>query len=391
MCTDLALKWDNVHILYALIYQVNFNVPIFKEKIITMNVKYFQHGKISIKKISFYIIMVAIVVSFPILLGEVYLRITGFSSAYLKMGSRIYPDKGLAGEGHYTYDPLTGYALIPNIIDKSQGITTDENGFRITAHKINFNKKSIIFVGDSTVFGWCVADKDTFVFRLSGREKLQKYNVINMGVPSYSLGHISAVLTKKVPLYNPKIVFVQILWPWKPFEAYSSPTAWKEIDFAFYKDRIGINKTFEDKTAKPKLRIWSFLKNLYFKLVYAKQIKENLTRPGIRDFNITTEKEEWLAREHVNELKRVTKSLTDRGVKVIFYVHPYQYVIFHEDYKNLGVIGKTILLNELPALYPTEFLIDYKKDLLFVDGSHLSEAGHRVFEIYFYDILNRLL
>jgi len=355
-----------------------------------MKVKFFQHDKVFLKKVSFYIIMIAIVVSFPVVLGEIYLRIVDFNSSYLKLGNRVYPAKGLAGEGHYTYDPLTGYALIPKMTDKTQEITTDENGFRITK-TIDRKKKSIIFVGDSTVFGWGVADKDTFVFRLSEREKLQKYNVINTGVPSYSLGHISAVLTQKVPLYNPKIVFVQILWPWKPFEAYSSPTAWKEIDFAFYKDRIGINKTFEDKNTKTKLRIWSLFQNLYFRLVYEKQIKENLTRPGIRDFAITKEKEEWLAHEHVNELKRATKSLMEQGVKVIFYVHPYQYVIFYDDYKNLGAIGKNILLTELPALYPAEFLIDYKKDLLFIDGSHLTEAGHRVFEIYFYDILNRLL
>jgi len=155
---------------------------------------------------------------------ETYLVMFPYKTKYVDLGDSIYPIYGLASAEHYTFDPKTGYSLIPHIKDDKQLITTDEYGFR-TTKKYDPNLESIIFVGDSTVFGWGVKDSVTFPYKIA-----TDYNVINMGVPAYSVAHIKEVLTKKVPKFNPKIVFVSILWPWKPFDSYSNEDAWKEID-----------------------------------------------------------------------------------------------------------------------------------------------------------------
>src|SRR3989338_8690922 len=177
---------------------------------------------------------------------EAYMRLfTSYSRpSFTKIGDKIYSLKGLARPYHYTFDPMTGYAMIPNIHDDNQSITTDEYGFRTTGKTIEPGKESIIFVGDSTVFGWGVKDASTFPYLIAQNENLKEFNVINMGVPAYSIGHIVSVIKNKVPRFKPKIVFVSILWPWKPFDAYSSSTAWEKIDYDFYKQTIPLRSNF---------------------------------------------------------------------------------------------------------------------------------------------------
>lgn len=321
---------------------------------------------------------------------EGYLRFfTSYSSPnFTKLGDRIYSLKGLARPEHYTFDPVTGYAMIPNIHDQAQLITTDQYGFRTTGRKIDLNKESIIFVGDSTVFGWGVQDTSTFPYLIAQNEDLKEFNIINMGVPSYSIGHIVSVLKNKVPRFHPKIVFVSILWPYKPFDAYySSPNAWKEIDFDFYRKTIPLRRTFVEQAP-----LWErlmprsilFLEDQLSRFQLQKQIRENFTRPGIRDFSISVEDERKLALEHISLLKEVTEDLRRKGVKVVFYIHPFQYTVFHEDYRHLGKLGRDLMAQEFGALSLEDFLRkEFLGEPLFMDASHLTEAGHEKYAQYF--------
>ncbi len=73
--------------------------------------------------------------------------------------------------------------LLANI--DSFKVYTDENGFRFSGKKNNkINKKNVIFLGDSQTFGVGSEWKDTFIGILE--KKLSNYNLINLGVPSYS-------------------------------------------------------------------------------------------------------------------------------------------------------------------------------------------------------------
>ena len=147
-----------------------------------------------------------------------------FPSIFLiEVGYKLIPESisifGKAGSKQYTYDDITGYSLRRNISDQVLGINTDQFGNRNTARKYDKKKKSILFVGDSTVFGWGVRDEDSYVYLLSKKPKFACFNIINLGVPSYSLGNIKEVIDNKSLQYDPLIIFTSITWPWKPFES----------------------------------------------------------------------------------------------------------------------------------------------------------------------------
>lgn len=317
------------------------------------------------------------------------------NSKFINIGDQVFSLYGHTMPKHFTFDPVTGYALIPNMQDLNQKISTDQYGFRKTSRDYVQDKPSIIFVGDSTVFGWGVQDKNTFLYLLSENKKFNQFNFINMGVPSYSIGHISEVLKNKAPKFHPKVVFVAILWPWKPFSSYSHPDAWRKIDFNFYRQTIPLTQTFqsdEKRIIKWIPKTFLFLKDTLMKINYNRQIKENLIRPGIRDFTLTPEEEKNLALIHVEELVKSVQFLKSQGVKVVFYIHPYQYTVFTEEYKNLGSSGREIIIDKLKAYYPAEYLKShYKEDPLFMDGCHLTDDGHQAYFDYFSEILEKLL
>lgn len=319
---------------------------------------------------------------------------------YIKLqDNKVYPLYGLANRTHYTFDEVTGYSLIPNIKNTRQKITTDKNGFRTTGKPFNPELESIIFVGDSTVFGWGVPDYQTFPYLIAKNEFLKNYNVINMGVPSYSLGHIVNVLKYKVPKYKPKIVFVEILWPWKPFDAYiSKENAWKNVDYKFYKKIIPYRRRFKPEQNKwteiteYKPNLYYVVKNMLYKIKFRKEIRSELTRPGVYDFTISAEEEKKLAKTHILLLEESIQPLLESNVKVLFYIHPFQYTLFNSKYKHLGMVGRKMMLKELGAFYPGDYLIkEFQGDPFYWDGSHFLELGHQKYEKYFTKILKKYI
>jgi len=123
-----------------------------------------------------------------------------------------------------------------------------------------------------------------------------------------------------------------------------------------------------------------FIKNIRFK----KEIHENLTRPSVNDFNISEQDEIKLAMDHVNSINKIIKMYGKKKVTVIPYIHPYQYTIFNDKYSHLGRTGKTVFKSELNALDLEEYLKENSAgDPLFIDGSHLTSKGHKVYCSYF--------
>jgi len=345
------------------------------------------------KRKFFFIVMLCITLIACLCVSEIFFR---FIQPYkmpkfVNLSGHIYSLKGLTQPYHFTYDSITGYSLIPNIKDQNQEITTDKYGFRSTGKPFDLKKESIIFVGDSTVFGWGVGDNESFPYLIAEDKLLNDFNIINMGVPSYSIGHIAAVLKYKVPKFNPRLVFVAILWPWKPFSAYSTKDAWKNIDYGFYEKTIPLRTEF-----KLQLPLWHYLvpktfyaiRDYYYRIRYKDEFNRNLTRPGTRNFSISAEDEIKLAEEHIKLLQEAAKPLVKEGIKVIFYIHPYQYTVFHKKYKHLGEVGRKLMTENLNALYLGDFLMrEFTNEPFFIDGSHLNESGHKLYEKYFLEII----
>jgi len=331
-----------------------------------------------------------------IVLFEVYFRfVQPYDAEYVvfqsSQGLQIYREDGLTGGNHFTFDSITGYSLIPGIIDMGRGITTDEFGFRTVGREIQPDMDSIIFVGDSTVFGYGVRDEASFPYLLAQNGLFDNYNVINMGVPAYSVGHIVQVLENKVPTLRPKLVFVAILWPWKPFESYNSTDAWKKVDFDFYRATIPKRDEFSSRRIDPARMSRAFLvvRDWYSRWKYKEQIDQNLTRPSNPShFDIGKDEERALAMDHVIALKAAAKPLEDAGVRVVFYIHPYQHTVFSDQYSDSGRIGRELMAEELGAINTGNFLLDqYSREAFFIDGSHLNELGNAKYAEFFSGLL----
>ena len=337
------------------------------------------------KNLVHYIVLIFIPVFSILLMFEGYLHLINYSGSY--------KTDGITTNQHFTFDPLTGYSLIPNIDDKPRCITTDAAGNRVTASKADPRKETIAFVGDSTVFGWGVCDSQTYVYQLSATSKFSNFNFINYGVPSYSIAHITEVLENKVRKSQSKIVFVAILWPWKAYEDYGGGDRWKNIDLNFYEQIFPVREKYVEAFSR-RMRNWSkayiFLYDFLRKLKYGDKISENFSRPGVRDFNLSTEDEIAYAEEHIQVLQKSKIELKKAGVTVVYFMHPYQYTVFHEAYQNLGATGYNKIVQELDAIDFKCILTEIHKhtpsETLYIDGSHLSPEGNE----RFYDIWREL-
>ena len=109
----------------------------------------------------------------------------------LEFGARVIHLADIKGADNiYIKGLKNGYLHIrPNIEGKVFGkkIYTDSNGFRIP--NINFKYKknisSILFVGDSTLFGNGVDEKKTFLGLI--RSELKKTNIYNASAPGHNI------------------------------------------------------------------------------------------------------------------------------------------------------------------------------------------------------------
>lgn len=329
-------------------------------------------------KKTYYLKIIFINLALCLIAIEIILQLVNYNGFFM-MG--VYKNDGMTLNEHFTFDTITGYSLIKNITDQTASITTDENGNRISSKKFSKNLKSIVFVGDSTVFGYGVKDDETFIYKLSNDPYFQDYNLVNLGVPSYSIGHIAAVLKNKVKKYNPAIVIVAVLWPWKAFEHYGGENNWLTIDFDYYKNLFPIRENFISPAQyKKRFKIPTLIRDIKFYLYRDALLEKNFSRPGIRDFTISHDEEVNFAKKHVEKLLQIKNSDELKNIKILFYIHPYQYTIFHPDYQNLGAIGYKILLEGLQAKDLKPIIRNkYTGIPLYLDGSHLTPEGHDVF------------
>ena len=68
----------------------------------------------------------------------------------------------------------------------SYDVYTDENGFRFSGEKTNYNAatKTAVFFGDSFTYGMGLDYEKTFVGLLENKQK--EFKILNLGVPGYS-------------------------------------------------------------------------------------------------------------------------------------------------------------------------------------------------------------
>ena len=326
-----------------------------------------------------------------------------------KLPRSSYSRDGKAGFPQYTYDNITGYSLRKNINDNFISVETDSYGNRKAFRDFDPQKKSIVLIGDSTVFGWGVRDEQTFAYKIGQNEKFSCLNIVNLGVPSYSLGNISEVIKYKANEYNPAIIFTAVLWPWKAFEApFYGPNPkddWKKVNKEYFKKKVPLRDGYVRN-------YYLGANSIYFFPALARNIKKSILksfenfgrnssfsnrdnedkerfvkRPGVRDFEMSKEEEFNYANDHLVELRIANKEFFKKnsinGTNFIYYLHPYSYTINHPEYSKLGELGYQYLKENLPAMdfkniLNKDYLHKLKVNDLYFDGSHLKPLGHKI-------------
>lgn len=110
----------------------------------------------------------------------------------------------------YSYDIELGWFPVSNSKKKYTGsrtITAEHNsrGFRDSEHTISGNP-SILFLGDSFVWGYDVEKDERFTEKLSLR--LPEWSIYNLGVSGYGTDQELILLSQQYDYYKPDIVFI---------------------------------------------------------------------------------------------------------------------------------------------------------------------------------------
>ena len=145
--------------------------------------------------------------------GYVLFDVINYHSTWYK--NHLHTDANMVST-----DKLRGYALTPNArgnmlakYDVSAQFRHDDQGFRIRNNKsasADDNNSLWLFLGDSFTYGLLVESEEAFPY-LIGEEL--KVNIINAGVPGYSLAQILVQAYEVIPQYKPDVVVVQYS-PW---------------------------------------------------------------------------------------------------------------------------------------------------------------------------------
>ena len=223
---------------------------------------------------------------------------------------------------------------------------------------IDSNEKVIAVLGDSFAMGWGVNDDETFSYNL---QNLIGKKVLNLGVSSY--GTIREIKRLKLNKFYDQVDTVVIQYHLNDFsenknldinKTYSK----EEFEKFFASKENNLNIVFFLlKNYKKSLRLlFSHLNDLFFE--NDRKEKHNLT-------------------EHLNNLEKViNKNLKDEGKRVIVFLinEPYQKLIYDE---------KRVFSDF------EFFIIDIKKEHLFIIDDHLNAKGHKFIGRKIFDYLSR--
>ena len=148
-----------------------------------------------------YFPILAVILSLTLLIGipEIVIRLINPTlqqyRAILFGGDRNSPKL-------FMNDPLLDWRLRPNteVTFLNTVVRTNEFGFR--GKRLQKNKKSILCMGDSTIFGWKVPEESTFVQKLEqmlnrSKDLSDNWQTINAGVPGYTSFQVR-LLTKQI-------------------------------------------------------------------------------------------------------------------------------------------------------------------------------------------------
>ncbi len=119
---------------------------------------------------------------------------------------------------------INGSSFLKNTKYFESSVYTESNGFRSSKTQIPASTQSIVTIGDSWTFGYCVNFEETYPFFLQTSLGLP---VTNLGVPAYGSGSTYGLFKRHVEKLKPKIVVYFSIGLWNRS---SAPLSTREIN-----------------------------------------------------------------------------------------------------------------------------------------------------------------
>ena len=256
------------------------------------------------------------------------------------------------------YAPVVGECIFSNPEFKTK-LNFDENRrLNLTNDNISKSEKVIAALGDSLTMGWGVNGDETYSFNL---QKLVKKKILNLGVASY--GTVREIKRLKLNKFYDQIDTVIIQYHLNDIYENKSLDISKSYSMDEYKEYFSNKKNnlniiiYLLKNYKKSLRLlFSHLNDLFFE--NDRKEKHNLT-------------------EHLDNLEKViNQNLKGEGKRVIVFLinEPHQKLIYDE---------KRVFSDF------EFFIIDIKKEHLFIIDDHLNKKGHKFVGKKIFDYLSR--
>jgi len=315
------------------------------------------------KKILFAI--AAVILFFGILEG--FLQGVNFSFEPFRDSGRFWGrfNQEVAGETIFQSDPALFWRLKPDMNKHVDPLTfdyttTNSNGFRGDEFSLEKRKGvfRIISLGDSSTFGDCVRNGETFSAVLKNNPDRSKVEVINAGIPGYTSHQVLKYLAMEILNLDPDVVIVMV-------GANDMTPAKNNIPD---KERVQADKLIL-KTRKTfgRLKTYQFLmsKLISFSEKFKRRGSENgkmVLRVGYDDF--------------VSNLIKIKKLGERKGFAVIFMTVPHMFEIEHQmnPYTRKAANQSGAILLDLAK--QMKVLQNQGESLYQDDGGHPSVAGH---------------
>ncbi len=196
-------------------YQISEKVSITK---MSMNIKQFLFFAIAT------ILITTISIIFAVGLYAIYLRLD-YSFDIGPQFSRFDDELGWTLKPN-TKSYINGSSPLRNTRYFESSVYTEANGFRSSEEQNPASTQSIVTIGDSWTFGYCVNYEETYPFFLQTNLGMP---VINMGIPAYGSGSTYGLFRRHVAKLRPKIVVYFSIGLW---ERSSATLSTKEINEA---------------------------------------------------------------------------------------------------------------------------------------------------------------
>ncbi len=250
----------------------------------------------------------------------------------------------------------------------------DATGERL--HVIDPERRHVLVLGDSVVYGTGVEDGDTFVRHLD--ERLGGVQVLNAGIPGWSIDQYRIYQERLLPRLDPALVLVGV-YAGNDYEVTGHEWNWGASKPLY---AVGDDGALVD-ASRSRGCVDGLARSLLFRVVWArKQLAKDAIEFFCKPFTLTWEETE---RSVAAQLREIHAAATAAGAQVLFLLLPDRgqvrragsaRMIYVNRYRDLLRIFRNEGLPFVELAPHFARLTEAEEDASFLDPAHYSPEGH---------------